>query len=129
MWAHYCDKHSGAVIEFDEEHPFFKDVFPVKYKDNRPIYALKDFHEKTVPLADLYVKPSVWKYEDEVRIAKPLKEASVVLDKESNDPKHLFSLPEDCILGVTIGARMPIEKKVEIWMLVKETKYHSISPR
>lgn len=121
MWAHYCADHRGAVIEFDENHPYFKNVFPVKYSEVRPIYDLDDFHEKTVPLADLYVKSKVWEYEDEVRLAKPLTQASSVMNKDSEDPKYLFEVPTESILGVTIGARMPLENKVEIWDLVKDT--------
>lgn len=122
MWAHYSDEHKGAVIEFDEKHPFFSGVIPVLYRKKRPIYAFSDFQDRTAPIADLCVKSKIWEYEKEVRIVKQLKDACIVRDKESQNPKYLFSLPPESIKGVTLGARMPVEQKHEIWKLIRHTE-------
>lgn len=121
MWAHYCYEHRGAVIEFDEDHPFFSNTFPVLYAEKRPVYNLSDFIEKTVPLSDFYVKSDKWKYEQEVRISKPLHGARKVSSTDGDAPVFVYDLPPECILGVTLGARMSDTKKQEIWSLVKDT--------
>lgn len=121
MWAHYCGDHKGAVIELDEEHPFFTNTFPVVYSKKRPIYELSDFMGTTVPLADFYVKSDIWDYEQEVRISKPLNRAKDVSTQNNEEPVFVYDLPPECILGVTLGSRMNDESKQKIWGLVKDT--------
>jgi hypothetical protein len=72
MWAHYADRHKGAVIGID-----FDSIFPnkgiqmdgVDYSEQRPsINILTDF--KTPPeafLRTILTKSSEWKYEQEFR--------------------------------------------------------------
>lgn len=121
MWAHYCGDHKGAVIELDEEHPFFANTFPVVYSETRPIYELSNFMGIPVPMADFYVKSDIWAYEQEVRISKPLNRAKDVSPQTQEEPVFVYDLPPECILGVTLGARMSDANKQEIWSLVKDT--------
>jgi hypothetical protein len=74
MWAHYCDKHRGAVIGID-----FNKIFPkygikmhrVNYSEQRPrISILDDFESKDFRakyFETLLTKSDDWGYEEEHR--------------------------------------------------------------
>jgi hypothetical protein len=57
MWTHYASDHQGLVIEFDAEHPFFKnshDMYAVEYSKDR--IALSSF-DGCLRLAGHYYSP------------------------------------------------------------------------
>ncbi len=71
MWAHYADKHKGAVIGID-----FDSIFPnkgiqmdgVNYPEQRPcVNILTDFEIPKAFLSTILNKSSKWKYEQEFR--------------------------------------------------------------
>lgn len=124
MWAHYCDQYKGAVIEFNDRHDFFKNAFPIRYCKKRPIYNFSDFYEITVPVADLCVKSEIWKYENELRIAKLLSDLNPVFNEKTKDINYLCSIPPECIMGVTIGFRMPEKQQDKIKKLLKGTQLY-----
>lgn len=121
MWGHYSDEYRGAIIEFDESHPFFEGKFQVTYRKNRPIYDLADFLDTTFPISDLCIKPNAWSYEKEVRVVRNLKDCQLASKPEIGLPIMTMQIPIDCISGVIIGERMPIENQREIWSRVKNT--------
>jgi len=87
MWAHYAQKHIGAVIEFtpsQEKHSVFLASGKVKYSNERPVlYATAQefvFHGVTMSKTEsakaildklIYTKSSDWKYEQEYRLYVP----------------------------------------------------------
>ena len=99
MWSHYSGQHTGFVLEFDEEHPFFKttssganDKSPmtlskVRYsigRPERPSINLKDF----LAFSGWYlVKSEEWKYEREWRMIRPLAIADVCLQLQDTSDK------------------------------------------
>lgn len=121
MWAHYANSHSGFVIEFDGEHPFFNRVFEdlssptgidedltkdyghlikVEYKDQRPqisVSSVKSFES-------FLVKSREWEYEDEWRMLMPSAHADQV---KENEPFQtlLYNLPIDAVTKVILGHR------------------------
>lgn len=122
MWGHYADNYSGAVIEFDEKHPFFNGLNPVKYQKKRPIFNICDFLGKSFPISDLCVKSSEWSYEKEVRVIKDLSKcASIGKVDAAGNKIYTMDLPIECIKGVTMGERMPIDAQRELWRMVKNT--------
>ncbi|MGZ8846794.1 MAG: DUF2971 domain-containing protein [Pyrinomonadaceae bacterium] len=92
MWSHYSGQHTGFVIEFDEEHPFFKSardatngnsptLRKVQYsvgRPERPHINLKDFMD----LSWCWVKSEDWKYEQEWRMIRPLELADECLQRD-----------------------------------------------
>lgn len=97
MWSHYAGHHTGFVIEFDEEHPFFKSHYgttngktpvvlqKVEYsigRPERPSINLKDLVEGS---SWYLVKSEEWKYEDEWRMIRPLAHADVCLQLENKE--------------------------------------------
>ncbi|SET89403.1 DUF2971 domain-containing protein [Pseudomonas graminis] len=121
MWGHYAKEYSGAIIEFDETHEFFKGLNPVKYQKRRPVYNLSDFVNLQVPIADLCVKPSVWSYEREVRLVRSVKDCNVKHVDGLKLPIITMDLPSECVTSVYMGERMDILQQRSIWELVKHT--------
>jgi len=88
MWSHYAQNHTGFVIEFDEEHSFFKSASDgtehknpltlqrVQYSVGRPkrplINSIKDFEQNP---SWYLVKSEEWQYEHEWRMMRPLAHA------------------------------------------------------
>src|SRR5712692_1074213 len=114
MWSHYADHHMGFVIEFDEEHPFFKSTSgatnsktpvvlqKVQYsmgRPERPCINLKDFVEGS---SWYLVKSEEWEYEQEWRMIRPLEHADVCLQLENKKP-----------------VRIKKRKHEEIWRLIR----------
>lgn len=121
MWGHYGDEYRGAIIEFDETHPFFEGNFSVMYRKNRPVYDLFDFLGKPFPVADLCIKPNVWSYEREVRIARPLSSCTEVAKDVNGNRIMTMDIPIECIRGVIMGERMTVVNQRLMWELVKNT--------
>lgn len=121
MWGHYGDEYRGAIIEFDEKHPFFEGQIPVAYRKNRPVYDIADFLERPFPIADLCIKPNAWSYEREVRIARSLSSCTEVAKDDNGNRVMTMSIPIDCIRRVIMGERMTIENQRIIWSLIKNT--------
>lgn len=115
MWAHYAEKHSGAVIEFtpsQEKHSVFLASKKVKYSNERPVlYATaqefvlhgvtmsKDESAKAILDKLIYTKSSDWKYEKEYRLYVPF------CIKPSRDFATLEYHPEE-LTAVFLGCRM-----------------------
>ena len=123
MWAHYAQQHTGFVIEFDANDLFFHqrrskaDEFgylrKVKYSMNRPNVVLTK-----VTSAEMFLtKSKDWRYEQEWRMLRPLKDATEVrvIEEESI---HLYQIPGSCITKVIVGARMPEEKRRSIRSII-----------
>ncbi|CAN7209694.1 DUF2971 domain-containing protein [Pseudomonas sp. LjRoot71] len=121
MWGHYGDEYRGAIIEFDERHPFFEGKISVVYRKNRPVYDIADFLSQPFPVADLCIKPNVWSYEREIRIARPLSSCTEVAKDENGNRVMTMDVPIDCIRGVIMGERMTIENQRTMWELVKKS--------
>jgi Protein of unknown function (DUF2971) len=74
MWSHYAHQYQGAVISFDADHEFFADQISVEYVTERPKVPIETYTSGPIPLAELCNKSKEWWYEQEVRIARLLKE-------------------------------------------------------
>lgn len=140
MWAHYADNHRGAVLAIDTNRAGFLDTetnfIPahfgaIIYSRERPS---GHYHSTfTTPVAvgathrfvlDHYekwqrqflTKPLEWAYEEEVRVAKCVRDLTP--GESSNEsglwdlidlggrPLHCFAVPEDAIKGIYFGARV-----------------------
>jgi hypothetical protein len=115
MWAHYADKHYGAVIEFtpsQEKHSAFLASKKVKYSNERSVlYATaREFVLHVVTMSEnesakaildklIYTKSSDWKYEQEYRLYVPF------CIKPSRDFATLEYHPEE-LTSVFFGCRM-----------------------
>lgn len=111
MWAQYADAHRGFVIQFDDQHEFFRkptasDITfrQVNYSGARPILSYSSIESPDV----FFTKSPEWAYEREWRFVAPLSAAAKVIDA-SPFPIHLFSLPEKAITGIILGTSMPPE--------------------
>jgi hypothetical protein len=115
MWAHYADKHSGAVIEFtpsQEKDSVFLASKKVKYSNERPVlYATaQEFVPHGVTMSEkesgqaildklTYTKSIDWKYEQEYRLYVPF------CIKPGQDFATLEYDPEE-LTSVFLGCRM-----------------------
>ncbi len=122
MWAHYADSHAGLVIEFDGEHPFFKQVFkdplspvgldedlskdygylkPVVYDDYRPKITLSSVKS----FDSFLIKSNDWAYEEEWRMLMPTEFANKVVKAENGADIFLYEIPKAAITKVILGCR------------------------
>ncbi|MEA1605735.1 DUF2971 domain-containing protein [Pseudomonas spirodelae] len=119
MWAHYGVDHTGFMMEFDADHPFFhrgdgeQSLFgrlrKVEYSKLRPVVYCDGARLQE----DIFlVKSEHWEYEAEWRMFLNLKNADyVVEDEELGKKYHLFSYPIEAVKSVTLGCRMKDETK------------------
>lgn len=121
MWAHYAEKYSGAVIEFKEDHEFFRGAFDIQYLTNRPKFHIDYFIDFAIhPISELCIKPKEWEYEKEWRIARSLKDCTLI---EGHDGTNIYSLPIplDAIKKITLGERTSALNAKKIYDILKET--------
>lgn len=135
MWSHYSSDHKGFVVEFDTTHEFFKfdkNTFSnyIQYSDN--LIELSEIEKKSFnhdegnicnfPFKVLLQKHSDWKYEQEFRVFKNIKNAkeTISIDKNGFHQKvwldiHLFEIPASAIKSIIIGANADetIEMKIK----------------
>ena len=132
MWAHYASSHEGFVIGFDNQHPYFdcrkgpNDEFhhlrKVKYVDLRPNLPMIELTGDEI----LLTKSSIWAYENEWRILRPLQEADKVIEA-SPYSIHLFAFPHEMVREVILGYRISDELRSKIIQVVKgDEKYHDV---
>ncbi|HTL66341.1 MAG TPA: DUF2971 domain-containing protein [Lacunisphaera sp.] len=102
MWSHYADSLRGYVIEFDSEHPLFRNARKVKYSTERPRVK----YQENAPEAFYLCKSSQWCYEDESRMFLPLANApSVGIDKYGA-PLHLWEFDPAAVKSIILGERI-----------------------
>jgi len=118
MWSHYARSHTGLVIAFKSEHPFFdrrrnaddpiRRIKPVQYHRVRPSHRGLDFRSAdiAVELVDhmLFSKAIDWAYEEEWRMIMATEDADRFLDA-GGKRLPLFNVPSDAFHSVTIGMR------------------------
>ena len=120
MWAHYADKFTGAVIEFDGRHEYFKWAFDVQYSHDRPVRDLELYWREPIPIAEMCDKSKAWEYEQEVRLPRCLSDCklSVVQD---GVPIFVHDIPQDCIKQVILGERADNSIAKDIYDLIERT--------
>lgn len=125
MWAHYAASHTGFVLEFDAQHPFFnaqrsendelRHIRRVLYRDARPSGLLLELEASDMFL----VKSTQWSYEREWRMFMALSEANDVIATGSSKI-YLFDVPADAITGIVFGARASTQLQEAIHTTVKD---------
>jgi hypothetical protein len=149
MWAHYADKHQGAVVEFTpsiEEHSALLASKKVRYSNQRPVLfataqemALHTFcmsaEETGKEILDTltYTKSCAWEYEQEYRLyipffIKPGQEFATL----SFHPKELTSVFLGCRMGAeneekTISLAKAINPYVAIYKASPTPREFSIT--
>lgn len=125
MWSHYAGSHSGYVIAFDVDHPFFAefngkeerqyfDLGKVEYNQKRLHLTIDQLKGSKV----LFWKPECWAYEKEWRFIKNFEgRPDFVID---GDEVFLFDLPPECIKSVYLGANMKADSIEKIQSLLAE---------
>ena len=75
MWSHYADRHKGICLKFDmfKDKTFFEISIKIDYPERYPGFDYLALREDNNALVQLLVgtKSLDWKYENEIRVAKP----------------------------------------------------------
>jgi hypothetical protein len=123
MWAHYADSYRGALVEFEESHDFFAGKVEMDYQTVRPVRDIAGYLAagRSIPIAELCVKPLEWSYESEVRIVRPLADCTVVGDRDATFPVYIRELPLACVKAVTVSERTPVSEQREIFRRLQDT--------
>lgn len=110
MWSHYTDSHRGFCVGLDKYILFEKcagQLGPVIYNSKFPEIPM--FNESPVGLTNLTTTKSPhWSYEDEFRIAK------------IHGAREVVVLPNEAILEIILGCRMPEEHKSAIYEIANK---------
>jgi len=136
MWSHYANHHTGFVLGFDAEHPFFTEsamgnyssVMKVEYAEVRPSFAgfdmtsLKSSAHQFLAIA-LFVKSYAWAYEREWRLARRLEGADRIISNQV-PPIYLFRYPFEALRNVVLGCRMLDADRAIILKLIRTTVPH-----
>lgn len=143
MWSHYSDSHRGIVLEFDESHPFFRQIdnpsitsiIEIDYTDKRPEIVFDKFEltlEESLEYAKkiFFTKAVQWSYEEEFRLVKPIigKEKLGNLDRNGFDI-FVMDFPEECLTGMIFGSKMKKEKCDQFISIKKDSEFENISFR
>jgi hypothetical protein len=113
MWSHYCDKHCGFVIGFDEAHDVFhptaeRGLLPVRYVRERVIFdaawdesdpRVTDFDEEII-----FSKNQDWRYEEELRQMFVLTSLNRRL-LGNGTLGYFLAVPPTSFVSVSFGAR------------------------
>lgn len=106
MWAHYGGNHTGLVVAFDTDHPWFKNdkdpadskLQKIKYLDDQNDELLDDLQ------AAFSSKATDWAYEREWRMNCAMKQIEKTVDLGA-DKIHLRSFPPEAVTSVIMGAK------------------------
>ncbi len=132
MWAHYADKHKGAVIKLSmpENPPGCWRFKKVTYSDEFPIHNTTDQMidsmlglwcpnpEKTAEKL-LFTKSDHWKYECEWRDITKLETPD-----NFGEGKHCFEIEKERLFAVYFGLEMENEDRKEIMEIINEKLPH-----
>jgi hypothetical protein len=123
MWAHYADKYTGAVIEFDESHEFFEGKIEVDYRNDRQKRDISAYliAGEPIPISELCVKSLQWADEQEVRIVRCLLDCKKQEIESNGFPIYTMELPIECIKSVTLGERISAQHQIEIFQQIQHT--------
>lgn len=143
MWAHYADKHKGAIIGIDFNKVFFEinrvicglKLNQVDYSKQRPrINILTDFERKPETLLRTILTKSIeWKYEQECRTVFPLdyledlQRQRLACLKEFNNKKTWFlRLNPESIKEIIFGLYAEESLKLAIRKLIERAELQHI---
>jgi len=143
MWAHYADKHKGAVIGIDFDNVFYEicritcglKLNQIEYSEQRPkINILTDF--ETPPeafLRTILTKSSEWKYEQEFRTVFSvdalgnLRKQGLACLKDFNGKKTWFlRLNPESIREVLFGLFTEVSLKQKVRNLIKRPELQHV---
>lgn len=140
MWAHYADSHSGFVVGFDAESPFFKNGWKmandglreVVYSEWRwvvPETGLTGMDDSEVKEATnigmFFTKSCHWSYEEELRIISHPEAADNTIPVERGHDIYLYEFPVECLKEVILGCKMPNEKGKAIEAILAKRYPHA----
>lgn len=127
MWAHYTDRHTGFVLEFDpEKEPFNRKRLAVSYNSERPVWKKNDAANT---MAILSTKSPEWSYEREHRVVRSFEELEphpLAGDSCKGKIGHFAALPEDTIRAVYVGCRMQNGTISELLDILKRPTYQHV---
>ncbi len=130
MWAHYACNHEGFLIEFDITNPFFNQnsnkknyhfINKVKYSEDVPKTSLLDLKD----LDFILTKSVDWKYEEEWRMTRPLKNCAAKITSTPYDI-CLFDYPKEAVTKIVLGCRHSPELKEKILAICSSTDFKHV---
>lgn len=153
LWAHYADKHQGAVLEFApnaEKDSMLILAEEVEYTNNRPYlyeshkdFLMKSMFRKTDDILADYTKKITktksleWAYEEEIRLYMPL-----LVNIFEGKRNHCLTYQDDELRSVYLGCKMEAETKkniidlavkrnpkVDIYEMIPDAHHYKLNPR
>ncbi len=128
MWAHYCQRHTGFVLEFDTDHAFFhprSHLIKVDYRPERPVFRPSPPDHKDF-IHTVQTKSKDWEHESEWRLMRFGQElaASANVDAKTT---HLMPLPIASVRAVYVGVRCAASHRERILSELKRPGRDHIS--
>ncbi len=120
MWGHYTSNHSGFVIEFDDQHPWFTEHLPIRgqphdaddvhYDRRRPSWEIDCEGNASPHRKFVFTKSMHWAYEREYRLIRFAGTPGL----EETNSLSLVPIPLESILSITLGINCRPETKAGI---------------
>ena len=131
MWALYAGTHTGFVIEFDGEHPFFdwphqpgvSALSKVVYAGPEPLPHGSGEYRRLMFLT----KDVGWQSEQEWRMIFMLNELGSPLRLPDGAKVYLRDFPAECVTGVIFGADMSNNNRQKVRELLEEDRYKHVT--
>jgi hypothetical protein len=134
MWAHYTGRHTGFVLGFEPQDPYFdrrrtstdefRHLRRVVYSDSRPQAFMADLDAINFFLT----KSAHWAYEHEWRVLEALIGAKRVID-ENPYPIHLFEYPASALSEVILGAKVHAATKAAVTECLRQPEFKHVDLR
>ncbi len=153
LWAHYAEKHQGAVLEFSpnaEKDSMLILAEDVEYTNNRPYlyeshkdFLIKSMFRKTEDILAEYTKKITktksleWAYEEEIRLYMP-----ILVNIFEGKKSHYLTYHDDELVSVFLGCKMSTEIKeaiaglalkrnpeVKIYEMIPDPHQYKLSPK
>lgn len=138
MWSHYAGVHTGLVLGFDADDPYFRqqyvtliptEIRPVIYGDEVPRFEGFDplgEPEQLLKLGDpFFQKGPEWAEEREWRLLRPLGSAVRTIPAEPY-PVHLMRFPDRALCEVVVGARASASTRAAVGDALAQGRLHHV---
>ncbi len=131
MWGHYAHSHSGFVIEFDTNHPFFSQRRSQKDEFG---FLRRVIYQKEYPSLDpllpentenhFLIKSNDWEYESEWRMLLPqsIADKTINIDGKEYD---LYKIPSNIIKTIIFGCNASENLKNNVCNLIHSRNDYS----
>lgn len=128
LWERWAANHQGLVLELNANYPGLvhkKQVLKkVSYSNERP-----QANHPMQPFPALFIKPKDYAAEEEIKLIRPLEEATSSQTLTNGKQVYFYKLPPQAIVSITLGANCSKDTQDQLnKILTYDVKYKPGKP-